>query len=340
MKTKRIKVEFDIEGKNIVNFDSNQKQLMGALKGTKKGGMDHLYDSNGRTNTKYAKKNIYVMLDNIRYLVKVSSALIRKMVFEPFSVSSSLEFVRSEELMYSYICSVTGLMRGFLFPDLGLKRKGITITDAEQISEGLSKLEIGTRSGDKKVKVDDGVGDTTLFNAENVGDIKYRGLMILDMRELQTLSGDGLNGNKAFVADKYEEFIKPKLDSLFPTEVPAPNFHSLIKSPFNVPEYSIMLTNDNMNFLVRETLKNLLNMCVTRSNAYAEIDSVRVRLEGFGEKGEWVDINMSNVESFSFDMAEFYQVTPKIILPEPEPKPVKETAKKNSKTPVTKEKAK
>lgn len=305
-KVKDLLLEVTWQGQGIINFDG-EGQASAIKNYGKDSNAEHLMAGTRRNNTKFAKHNFYPG----RYSVKISGATQKKAFFDNVmdSASNDMDFVK--ELMYKSISSIVGFFRGYMKPDHGLGRKGFTVTDAEQIYGGISSMEIRTRSGAKKVN-NDHEKDTTLFNIENIGDITYRGNVIMNLRELQFLSADDINGKKAILADDYAEYVKPEFNSIFPEEVGDLKYYNLSKSYNSIPEYGLLFSETNIKFAVKEFLRNyLVAASITRNNGWGAVKSVRLKYIYENEniinsKSEWIELNEETIDSLDFDISQTY----------------------------------
>lgn len=303
---KNILFRIDIDGKGIVNYDSNDQRQIHY--GT------NLYDK--YENVQYAKKNFYTKDDKLQYKIKISSDCIRHDIFINDVFNQSPNIISNNEIFHSYIASPAMLLRGYLFLDkkASYKRKSaVTISDAEQICNAVSHINTHSTSS-VKTNLED-IADNTFFKRENVGDIKYQAYGNIDIMQLQFISLSELFDRQSFNPDSYKlfnTFLKTRL-SKFDSES-EPEYYLIDNSVSDVPELGITLNNECIVDLTKEFFKKLMSLHIKRKGAYAKTNNVQYKLvydcieDTFDSEDGWVTIpkNSEEIDNITFIPHTFY----------------------------------
>ena len=309
---KYIKFQFTLKGNGIVNFDSKEQLKMLSLDPNS---LQHLQPRRGGKfdeNTSYAKKNFYYDGDIMTYLLKISPECLRNAIFNQ-NVSPLIAL--SPDVLYSFISSPKAILRGYLFTEsksVSIKKStAVTMTCAEQISGGLSNIEIKTRSGEKKSDLQE--SDTTLYNEETIGDITYLCEGIIDLEKLQFVSCDPLFDRMSFNPDMFDHYKKYLQASMKNFNSNVGFFQKSDATNCEIPEHGFMFSQENVNELVRYffTLVHK-NMKITRNGAYAKLDDLQYKVvtesiqRGVQEE-KWTKLNtIDDINEVSFEYQPFY----------------------------------
>ena len=307
MKIKHLKFEYNLEGSGIVNCDSGDQKYIWNRES--KAGNKNKFTS-GNDNNKYSKKYYFMNDDGVLdYGIKISSDCLRNSIFRGDAIAINPTILHHRVLLNSFIGSTLGLVRGYMFADKKetVNRKSpLTITPAMQDSNSVSYMEIGTKSGDK-MSGDDGKGGLSLRNTECVGDITYSGKGSIDIAGLEFLSCDPIFDRYSFNPDEYD-ILKKFLSGNLPNFSSELGYHTLKTSSIDVSEYGIKLSSENVMYLVKEALRRVLNINISRSTSYAKLSGLRIQLvsDVLGNN-EWIDIkSMEDIDNLDFEVEEFY----------------------------------
>jgi len=312
MKLKSILLKLEINGVGIVNFDSNdQKKLWKGIEN------HHLQASGLGNNYSYAKKNYYYDENgNITYKVKISSECLKQDIFKFDKIAESPKIASYDPILYSYIASPLGIVKGFMFPDVNCKRSGaINLIDAEQTNNAMSAIDIHTKSGEKIGRNAENVDkDTSLFNKESVGKITYLSTGGIDLMKMQFVSLDQVFDRQSFSPDKFDlfkSFLKMRMPS-FDSEL---GYYKLKNSSIDIEEYGFMFSNEVIGELIRFVLKNILHLNITRASAYAQLNSFKVKLvynpltDLLEDDNNWIELKTEeDVDKLSIDYHEYYEL--------------------------------
>jgi hypothetical protein len=310
-KIKNLLFTLELEGKGVVNMDSNdQKYVLGKT---------HLRARN--ENVSFAKKS-FTVNDNsddkndIDYKLKISHDCIGHDMFKRDMVSNVPNVVHHDLLLYTFLASPVSIIRGYMLANKKetLKRTGgFHLCDAIQTCNAKSILEVGARAGEKMSKDGtDDKSDNTFFYRETVGDIEYSAKGDIDLMAYQFISCDNIFDRYSFNPDMYKyykEFLKKKMPD-FNSEL---GYYQLRDSIIQIPEYGVLLSNENVVFLVKETLKRLLGIDIKRKGAYAKVNSLKIKLvkdptvDTYNNPDNWIVIkNNADIDALNFDVEFFY----------------------------------
>ena len=217
--------------------------------------------------------------------------------------------------MYAFIGSPLGIIKGYCLPDLSesiTRKSPFTITAAEQTNNAESYMEFHSRSGQKKIGNDSDKSDTTIFNKETIGKITYSAEGTIDFQGLEFISCDTIFDRYGFNPDDYS-ILKPHLSNYLPNFDSDLGYYQLITSSIKVSEYGIKFTNEQIVFLIKETLKRILNFRILRSGSYVKISKLTVELvtNPINSKDNiFIEINsIDDIENLSFEVVEHYVLT-------------------------------
>lgn len=275
MSVKSILFRVELKGQGIVNFDSSDQKLM--FNKLKRGYQSH-------DNVNYAKKNFYMDLDgNYEGRIKISSNCLRHLIFHESQMFHATSLMHTPDLLMYAIASPCALLRGYLYAKKleTIKRKSpITITDAEQVSDNkttMPQIEVCAKSGEKDTDKNKTKSDPIYFFKETVGDIKYQAVGAIDLMELQFISCSTMFDRLAFNSDDFAKY-KDALAERIPNLDCNMGFYQINNSDINIPEYGVKLSQENVNFLVRDFFNRLLNVNLKRANSYVEMSKVEYKI--------------------------------------------------------------
>ena len=310
MKVKHVNFQLELIGNGIVNFDSGDQKYLWNQES--KNGNKNIFTSKDNNNM-YAKKHYFRKDDgSLDYKIKISSDCLRNSIFRDDAIATNPSIAHNTVLLNSFIGSTLGLVRGYMFAGNtnALKRKSpLTITSAIQTNNAESYFEFHSRSGQKKVGDDSDTGDTTIFNKETIGDITYEANGFINVQSLEFLSADPIFDRYAFNSDDFN-LLKTFLTNNLPNFNSELGYYNLKTSAIDVAEYGIKLNQENVIFLIKETIKRLLNININRSGAYVKVGKLRIQLvvDALNENAnQWIEIsNIDDIDNLTFDVEDFY----------------------------------
>lgn len=314
---KSILFKLDLEGKGVVNFDSkDQKYIYSREK----------YDGNPKSsrydNVSYAKKNFYRDKEgNLVEKIKISSDCVKNAMFNDVIIAQSPNIMHHDSILYSYIASPELLVRGYMLAKNKetIKRvSALKLMDAEITNDVVSNMEIHTKTGEKTSKKNeddknDVKSDNTLHYRENIGESKYSTIGGIDLDALQFVSCDLTLDRYAFNPDLfglYKQFLSMRMDGVDELDL---KYYKLTNSVVDLSEYGFLLTNEQIVFLVKQTLKRLLGINIKRRNAFAKTCGLKIKLvenplkDTYESNDGWIEINSTeDIDSLNFDAYQFY----------------------------------
>lgn len=311
---RNILFEVDLCGQGIVNMDSGDQKWI------HKNEQTYLRQENSsHENASYAKKNFYRDLNGkLGWKLKISSDCLKKSMFEGDILTQSPKITHNDYVLYSNLFSVSSLIRGWMNANKKetLKRKGaLTICDAQQTNDSISYLEWFSKSGEKTSNdAETEKSDNTIFKKETVGDITYKTQGNIDVMQLQFISCDQVLDRYSFNPDKFE-LVKMFLSKRLPNFDSELGFYQIKNSCLEIPEKGFLLSNENVVFLIKETLKRILFLNIKRNSSFANTSSLRIKLvenplvHTHSSKDNWIELNsVQDIENLSFDVESFYDL--------------------------------
>jgi hypothetical protein len=348
MKVKHVNFKVELIGNGIVNYDSGDQKYLWNRE-SKEGNKNKFTSADN--NNMYSKKHYFRREDGVLdYKIKISSDALRKAIFKGDAIATNPSISHHKSLLNSFIGSTMGLVRGYMFPGKTetLKRKSpLTITSAIQTCNGESYMEFHSRSGEKKVGDDSSKSDTTIFNKETIGDIKYKAEGFINLQSLEFLSADPIFDRYSFNSDDYsilKTFLMHTLPN-FDTEL---GYYSLKTSCIDIAEYGLKLNNEQVVFLIKETLKRILVLHIDRASSYVNLSKLRIELvyDPLNSKNNtWIDIQSNeDIDNLNFEVDDNYVLTDeskakqqRAIIEESIKEEMKKEADKKTKKPLKKD---
>ena len=330
---KSIQIKGELEGRGIVNFDSSdQKYSISAFGLLKEMGVEGKLENNiklGKKAFKYeGKKTIFVEkkdeynktikeeseIDSYSYKNLISSACLRHATYQNDVEMVNSSIMLSEVLLSTYVTSFVGLTRGYLFAQTAgknlptIKRTScLTLTDAIQKKGAKSVMSIGTTMGARD--------DKSLVNQETVGDIEYDFKGNIDAKNLQFISTDLFFDRLSMFPDWLENGMFDNcMTKHYGDKAQYKTGHFTHQAQYltkTICENGVLLSNDFTVYLIKETLKRLLRINITRSTAYAKIKELRIRLVEdilMDDKEGWITLKSDeDIDNLDFSVFEFYE---------------------------------
>ncbi len=217
----------------------------------------------------------------------ISQNCIRHHLFK--EQSFDLHYAKDKNLL-NVLASITGLIRGYVVPSSQCKRTSPLLLEDfvdklgngnfEQLSSSSSTEEIIGADGKKDYKR----GENSIFSKTTFGETEYEAYGSISMEQLQFISLDKKFDRAAMiikdsegekVAAEIEKFIK----SLDPVRNPKAIFHkNYVRSGaiFEEGEVGILLDNEAIDILVKETLQMIENLAIKQAKGYMYVDSILI----------------------------------------------------------------
>lgn len=205
------------------------------------------------------------------------------------------------------LCSITGLVRGYVIPKNENKRTSpLLMTDfVDQLGNG--NYEQMGRSGSKEKETNKAGKDASnsLFSKLTFGDTKYEAYGSISIELLQFIPLCADFGRQAMIVNNHKEGeevalrLTKYLKSLTEDKNPEAKYHeNYVRrgAIFNEGEQGILLNDDAIEILVEETLALLKNLNIRQAKGYMYVDDVTV------DYNDGVGKNMMRIKHSSNDI--------------------------------------
>lgn len=315
---KNLLVKLDLNGHGVVNYDSSDQKYV--LKKT-------YLNSSNYDNVSYAKKVFFKDKEDenkLDFKLKISHDCMLKNAFSDDMISRNPNIAHNNYVLYSHISNPMAIALGYLFPlkkenENTLKRtNSITLTDAIQTCNAKSFIDVFSKSGEKTTDDDQDITsklkDNTLYYRERVGDIKYSTKAIIDVMNLQFISGDHVFDRYNLNPDLFELY-KENLKKHLPKFDGELGYYQLKNSLINIPELGFLLSKDEINFIVKMILKKLLALTIRRKDSYARTELMKIKIvndpieDTFDNPNDWITLkNNDQIDALDFNIDYFYDL--------------------------------
>lgn len=308
-KVKNILFKMDMVGNGIVNFAGNEQMYLNNLY-CKETGNKYIKDN----NVSLAKSNYYLIDGKIDKKIIISANCLRYHLFLDTITNQTPNTISSKYLLTSMLASPALLIRGYTQTEIntnGFKRKSaLNITSAEQTSGSIPTIHPFIQGGGKK-SADDRTSNSFFFK-ETVGDISYSTKGNIDLMALQFISTDEVFDRLAFNPDLFEiysKLLKSRMQSFNSTL----KHYKIINSVTEHPELGALLSNEDILFLVKHTLKRMLNLSMRTSDSYAETSKLYIKFvydvidNKLNNNEGWIEITNDYIDNLTFDSEIFYE---------------------------------
>lgn len=277
-KIKSVLFRLEMEGEGIVNFDSSNQRFIWNQQPER----DHYF----KENILFGKKNFYRDTNgDITYRNKISAGCLRHAFFADENMFHSPAIMNIDDMLYGTIASRTGMIRGYLFARQGgtIKRKSVlSVSSAELTNNAVSTIDTCGRSGEKQINditqsVDEKTKDNSFFLKESIGNTRYKAKGSIDLLELQFLSSDNAFDRCGFNDDKFDTF-KRFFTARYPDAVLDKGYFKINGTAIDRSETGIKFDSKTIHQMVKEFVMNILSTEITRSDAWANVVSLQIKL--------------------------------------------------------------
>ena len=256
---KYIDINVTLRGRGILNFDSTTKRKNSYEMNNQFGMYNKWLVSNGflkipfSENLKFSKANYYEEVDKpVVRIPKLSGDWIRHQLFLASTPKNNSNVTLSDVTLLESIVHPDNIIRGYchMLPDNGtIKRKsGVDVSDAELSNGAIPTLDIQSTSGARN--------DNSMFYRENIGDAEWKFKLVINLNELKFISMSDIYDRRA-VKKEFEDAYVKRLNEFFETTDIVPNYYYTRGGTNNIPEYGILLSDDQTRQLVNRILKNI-----------------------------------------------------------------------------------
>ena len=324
-KIKNIKFRLELTGNGIVNTEGSNKDLLYLLKekcGRYTGQEVH-------DNIILGKRYITELPENEQKVIltrkdgtelkkthkdclKISSECLRHAIFERDAEFKPTNLHKVPEIAMRYMASYQYIVRGDLLTRSDNtsfnKTSAISVISAIENSGSEITLDVHSCSGERT--------DNSFYYKEEIGDTKYETSGYINLSQLMFMSADIIGGRQAVDTDW---LMKGSLDNVFKSvygRVPYTKGYFCSNTQTYgdaMGEYGMKFDNEFIVYLVKESLKRILDINIIKSKAYAKTSKLQICLvenAGASLDGEekWITINnYEDIENLSFEVFNFYK---------------------------------
>lgn len=317
---KNIQFKLILDGYGCVNFDSPE-QVYFLLKANI-GGSQLTNGGKALQNVLLTKKNFHQTEDgSYEYHVKVSAECLRHSIFKKTMAFQSPTAMNLPQVLYRAIANPDLLLRGYVFTQgsgkSSLKRKSpFYMTDAEEIGNWRKNisLDFHSRSGEKESnngKGSEDVKDTSIYNIENIGAVKYQAEGGIDVQELRFISADPLYDRMAIDVDGgvNEKIFIDELEKNMVNFKPEFKYY-FMENSYTADEWAergILLNNESVDMLIKRAIKQILEINEIRRNAYLRTEKLIVIVNCENGESHEVEMTLDNYNDFTFNCVNSYK---------------------------------
>ncbi len=197
-----------------------------------------------------------------------------------------LHYAKDKSLL-AVLTSITGLIRGYVVPSSQCKRTSPLLLEdfVDQIGNGNFEQmgRSGTKEKDKDDKGDD-VASNSFFSKTTFGETEYLAYGSISIEQLQFISLDKKFDRAAMVikegeGEKIAEAVQAFIKSLDSSREPKAVFHpNYVRGGtiFEEGEAGILLDNEAIDILVKETLRMVDELNIRQAKGYMYVENVLV----------------------------------------------------------------
>lgn len=188
--------------------------------------------------------------------------------------------------MDKLICSLTGLLRGYVIPNQEYKRTSpLLITDFEDTLNNGNFEQMGRAGSKKKQKTQSGSKKSnSLFSKTTFGDTLYEAYGSISIEQLQFIPLDDTYGRKAYVAEQKEaqelaEKVTNYLLSLDDTKRPQVRYNKKFVrrgAIFSEGEAGLLLNDDAIDIAVNRMLSLIKELVIRQAKGYMYVDDILI----------------------------------------------------------------
>lgn len=187
--------------------------------------------------------------------------------------------------MLSVLTSITGLVRGYVVPASQCKRTSPLLLEDFIDQLGNGNFEQMGRSGTKEKDKDDKGGDiasNSFFSKTTFGETEYSAYGSISIEQLQFISLDKKFDRAAMIikdgeGEKVAQAVQDFIKSIDPNRNPKAEFHpNYVRGGtiFEEGEVGILLDNEAIDILVKETLRMIEELSIRQAKGYMYVDSL------------------------------------------------------------------
>lgn len=287
-RVRSIAFKVKLQGAGGVNYDDTdvQKYLYNRLPG-----MSNI--STKYNNCNLHKGNYYAVnakdkdgndTTEVLKKLKISSQCLRANIFKDAQPVYKSD-IHMDERFVKFIASKSAVVKGYMFTSTAqgtLKRKSpFTLIDAEQVSDTVASINVGTSRDSAKSIDDDGnesteKTSTTLYYREHFGKITYEASGVIDLAELAFISFDDRYLRKACSSDYIQQY-QDYIDTATGIKESTRGYFEKALADIQSMELGLLLSNNQVVELVRYIFGLILNTEIRSAYGFAEVTGLSIR---------------------------------------------------------------
>ena len=196
-----------------------------------------------------------------------------------------LHYAKDKSLL-DVLTSITGLIRGYVVPSSQCKRTSPLLLEDFIDQLGNGNFEQMGRSGSKEKELNKKgeEASNSFFSKTTFGETEYLAYGSISIEQLQFISLDKKFDRAAMVikegeGEKVAEAVQTFIKKLDPTREPKAVFHSNYVrggTIFEEGEVGILLDNEAIDILVKETLRMISELSIRQAKGYMYVENVLV----------------------------------------------------------------
>lgn len=216
----------------------------------------------------------------------ISQNCIRHHLFK----ENSLIDIQSREVVENLdklLCSMVGLVRGYVIPSTENKRTSALLLEDFVDTLGNGNFEQMGKSGtkDKKKNKVGNEKSNSFFSKTTFGDTKYEAYGSISIEQLQFISLDSKFSRQAitYAQEKDRKILADKmtnfLNLLGDTDKAKAVYHNNYVrngSIYDIGEAGILINEEGMDILIKETLEMFENLIIRQGKGYMYVDSIEI----------------------------------------------------------------
>jgi hypothetical protein len=277
-KIESILIKATLIGNGIVNFDSNEQKWLW----NKQNGVEHVKHN----NVSFGKGRYYETLDVdgnkvIRKTAVISSDCLRHAMYETEQPVHMPNVMHNMILLVNSLANKASIERGWQVsaPKLNWHRKSsFTLDCARAIESSQPMLETYAKSSERDNSKDEEKSNANFFKREVRGDTKYELIGSIDTTEIGFIPMSEPHDRVNIHSDQAKQFCD-KLSLSLNSEVQEPQFYQKQGDIYGIPEYGVLLTQEQRKLLILDILERLARLSIRRSSSgWVEMENLQIKL--------------------------------------------------------------
>jgi hypothetical protein len=272
MSIKSISIRVELTGHGVVQTSGDEKGLTWARDdvGTQR-----------YSNVVYAKGNfVQTGVDEggrprLRKILKISGDGLRHAIHVRAMPAATPNTLLARSARLSFVATRDALLRGWLSTSTDDRKKSAYAITAAEDKDAVLQIELQSNSAPKDRT--EGVTDTSLFARETTGATNYVAEGFVNIEELRFISVSDVYGRRAIQDDEVDIF-RDLLSQHLGSDVDEARYWRRLDGSSTVPEFGILLTNEQVQDLVQHLLRGIAEIQIVKSaTGYAKTSRIQIK---------------------------------------------------------------